>query len=347
MNVFQIVLIVLLVLVFGGFVGVMFFEGIAQFIGALLGLSEKNSSLRFLGLSMGGILIALQALMSYKRAKAMEDAAKAQAKATSEQAKANLHTEEGLRQERLKNAIEHFEHVSDTVRLGGAYELFNLAQENEDFQKPVFDILCAHIRRTTGEKTYQKLHESKPSPEIQSLLTLLFVEQHDAFKGLRPNLRGSFLNGANLISARLGNASLIGAFLQRVFLYRAFLQGANFMNANLIEAGLSSALMRGTVLIETSLQGANFVDTCLQGAILENTNLQGAQLKGTRLQGVTTVNFEKAKLGFTFEFPNHIRESIGKKSDLSGIVLGSGIEPGRDRIFRQTKRCNYRVLHAG
>ena len=77
---------------------------------------------------MGGVLLAIQALMSYKRAKAMEDAAnaqaeaanaqaaaakaqaaaaKAQAAATKEQAKANQNTEQGQRQERLKNAIEH------------------------------------------------------------------------------------------------------------------------------------------------------------------------------------------------------------------------------------------------
>ena len=101
--------------------------------------------------------------MSYKRARAMEDAAnaqadaaRAQAGATAEQAKANLNAEMGLRQERLKNAIEHLGHSSDSVRLGGAYELFHLAEDTESLRQSVLDVLCAHIRRTTVEIEYIK-----------------------------------------------------------------------------------------------------------------------------------------------------------------------------------------------
>ena len=105
---------------------------------------------------MGGILLALQALASHKRAKAMEDAARAQAQATEQQAKANQTTEQGLRQERLKNAIEHLGHGSDSVRLGGAYELIDLAEDTEELRETTLNILCAHIRRITGEDNYQK-----------------------------------------------------------------------------------------------------------------------------------------------------------------------------------------------
>ena len=82
--VFQIVLIVLLILLVAIFVVVMFSEN-PEWIFDLLGVAEKGESkyeaLKFLGIGMGGILIALQALMSYKRAKAMEDTAQAQADA--------------------------------------------------------------------------------------------------------------------------------------------------------------------------------------------------------------------------------------------------------------------------
>ena len=56
-----------------------------------LGLTEKNETLTFLGIGMGGLLVALQALMSYKRAKALEDTVK--------------NTEKGQRQERLKTLL--------------------------------------------------------------------------------------------------------------------------------------------------------------------------------------------------------------------------------------------------
>ena len=92
------------------------------------------------------------------------------------QADAVSKTEQGQRQERLKNAIEHLGHEKDSVRLGGAYELFHLAKESEEMRESVFDILCAHIRRTTGENKYRKTYGSKPSEEVQSLLNLLFVK---------------------------------------------------------------------------------------------------------------------------------------------------------------------------
>ena len=187
-------LIFLLVVLFSTFVAVMICETTEKFIGQLLGLSEeneKNKILTFLGIGMGGILLALQAVIANKRAQAMENAANAQAEA-------NRNTERGQRQERLKNAIEHLGHDSDSVRLGGAYELFHLAQDNKDLCQTVMDILCAHIRRTTSKKKYRQDYPSKPSEEVQSLLTLLFVQEYKVFKGCHINLQGSWLNGADL-----------------------------------------------------------------------------------------------------------------------------------------------------
>ena len=120
----------------------MFSDSVVEAIGGYLGFNKKtdapipkNEILKFLGIGMGGILLAIQAVPSYMRAKAMEDAAKAQAGATAEQAEANRNAEKGLRQERLKNAIEHLGHVSDSVRLGGAYELFHLADEIKELRE--------------------------------------------------------------------------------------------------------------------------------------------------------------------------------------------------------------------
>ena len=62
-----------------------------------------------------------------------------------------------------------------------------------------------------------KSYPSKPSEEVQSLLTLLFVQDHKVFKNLHINLQGSWLNKADLMKARLDGANLM----------RAHLQGAN------------------------------------------------------------------------------------------------------------------------
>ena len=94
-SIFQTALIVLLIVLVIVFVGVLSFEYVEKHISKLLDLPSKNETLKFLGIGMGGILVALQALMSYKRAKAMEQTAEAQADAAKAQADAVSKTEQG------------------------------------------------------------------------------------------------------------------------------------------------------------------------------------------------------------------------------------------------------------
>ena len=159
--IFQYGLVSAFVVLLATFVLVMVSDSVEGCVSLLFGLDEKNDTLTFLGIGLGGVLLALQALMSYRRAKALEDtanaqaeAAKAQAKATEEQAKANENAEQGQRQERLKNAIEHLGHPSESVRVAGTHELRLLARDIEEplFRRTVREILDAYIRRATGEE---------------------------------------------------------------------------------------------------------------------------------------------------------------------------------------------------
>ena len=353
LSVLMIVLTVLVILF-----GAVFLSDNPEWTVTHLGMSKKEfakyEALKFLGIGMGGVLLALQALMSYKRAKALEDtanaqaeAAKAQAKATEEQAKANQNTEQGQRQERLKNAIEHLGHPSDSVRLGGAYELFHLAEDKKDLRQTVLDILCAHIRRTTGESEYREKYKSKPSEEIQSLLTLLFVQKHEVFKGLHINLQGSWLNGADLREAHLEKAILTRIYIHRANLWKVEMQGAVLIEAQIQEAhlwgtqlqgaNLWRAKMQGSDLSRARLQGANLFDAKMQGADLSLVQLQGADLRAAELQGASlcAAKMQGAALygsrmqgiissasgGFLPPFEELIKNRVGGGSDLNGIVF--------------------------
>lgn len=327
-------LIFLLIVLAAAVLSVMLSECAQVWIGRLLGISpqdNKNEILKFLGFSMGGVLLVLQATLSFKRAKAMEDAAQAQAGATAEHAKANENNEKGLRQERLKNAIEHLGHESDSVRLGGAYELFHLALDTENLRQTVLDILCAHIRQTTGEAKYIEENNSEPSEEIQSLLSLLFVREHKIFKNLHTNLQFSWLNGANLMDANLAGSNLSGAFLQGADLILANLEGTHLGEAHLEgsilietylrraflgDAHLEGAKLTGALLYKTYLWGAH-----LQGADLAEAHLHGANLRNAHIEGVTSAEAE-LEIGFV----ERIRRSIGRQADLSGVVFSGGIE---------------------
>ena len=313
-------LIFLLVVLFSAFVAVMVSENLC-WISPYLGLSEKNQILTFLGIGMGGILLALQAVIANKRAQAMEDAANAQAEA-------NRNTEQGQRQERFKNAIEHLGHNSDSVRLGGAYELFHLVQDNKDLRQTVMDILCAHIRRTTGESEYREAYKSKPSEEIQSLLTLLFVQKHEVFKGCHINLQGSWLNGANLTRARLYGAKFVEASLQGAELREARLQGTRLERIHLQGANLEEAHLQGADLREAKLQVAYLYRTELQGACLMDARLPGATLTSARLEGI---HYDDNAMPFA----KHIRYWSGKESMLHAAIFEGGLtQEGVDSLIQ-------------
>ena len=323
-----------------------------KYISELLGVSNKeapkNEVLKIIGILMGGILVVWQAWASHKRAKAMEGTAESQVRATKEQARANENTEQGLRQERLKNAIEHLGHEKDSVRLGGAYELFHLAKDAKEdvkeLRQTALDILCAHIRWTTGEKEYREAYKTKPSEEVQSLLILLFVQNYEVFKGLQISLQGSWLKGANLQGARLEKAILTEAHLQVANFREARLQGANLSSAYLQGANLFEAKLQEATLGEASLQGANLNSAYLQGADLIQASLQGANLGSAYLQGANLgsaylqgANLPNASLQGANLFCVQLQGAVLGKASLQGANLAGahlgGIHGIESRTF--------------
>lgn len=308
-------------------------------IESLFGPLEKNDLLTFLGFSMGGILLAIRAVISNRRVGAIENTAKAQANVAEQQAKANLNIEQGQRQERLKNAIDHLGAASDSVRLGGVYELFHLAEDTKEWRQSILDIICAHIRRTTSEKDYQEKYQWEPSEEIQSVLSLFFVQGYTVFQGHQVNLKGGiWLNGADLRGARLQSANLNNAFLRGAHLEEAHLHSAQLHRAQLQCAFLNNARLLGSNLSESSLQLAYFDDAHLQGACLVNAQLQVAFLPRAKLQGaiLAYAHLQEAYLGGThfqgatsqivsIPFKEHIENRVGKEPDFSQPVFFGGV----------------------
>ena len=320
---------------------------VEMYLSELLGLASgaKFTLLQTLGLGMGGVLVALQALASNRRAIAMETAATAQAEATKEQTKANLSIEERHRQERLKNAIEHLGHSSPSVRLGGAYELVNLALEKEALRATVMEILCAHIRQTTTQAEYAQEHLSGPSTEVQSLLSVIFVENHTVFGGYKANLQGSCLNRANLANAHLVNVNFERAQLQQTNLHQAWLQGSLFLNANLTgviaaRADLSGAKivtssLRGAILFQTNFRGSTIIGTRMQladlrqadfrGAQTQSLALQSAQLDEAQFHGMRAITEQGSDGSTSLKFSDTVNAGVGKNTDFSQVVFEGGM----------------------
>ena len=159
-----------------------------------------------------------------------------------------------------------------------------------------------------------------PSEEIQNLLTLLFVDSRQIFKGYIGNLQKSYLNGANLCIANMQGVILTGAYLQRTIFEEAELQGASLFRANLQESSLGNTKLQGSDLREAQLQGAYLKGTQLQGSCVDEVQLQGATLNKTNFQGVI------CSIEYEITFEDNIRRQIGKDSDLSNVIFKGGLD---------------------
>ena len=166
------------------------------------------------------------------------------------------------------------------------------------------------------------------------------MREHDVFRGLRINLQGSWLNGAELYDARLVNVILDKAYLRGASLGNAWLQGARFFMTQLQKSSLFDARLQGAKIIFASLQESNLMRAQLQGAWLDNVKLQGAGLESVEMQGAVLNNvllqgavFVGAKFqGVTndtlssFSFETLVRDRIDKNSELMGVTFKGGIK---------------------
>ena len=244
-----------------------------------------------------------------------------------------------LRQKRLEKARSDLGSKSASTRIDAVQELIQLVVEYKssiqraiDFllikkrvnlPQRVMNILCFHIRQTTSENRYRQKSKYHPSPEVQEMLTLIFVnENNDVFEGCRINLQGSHLNGCNLSKARMKSANFIESHLRNAVFISSDLQGALFVKSQLQVAYFKKALLRGAIFIQAELQVADLEDAQLQGAELTQAQLQGTSLGGARLEGVYS-RFEDETKRDSFE--SRIRNGIGKHSDLNGVTFSGGI----------------------
>ena len=329
-------------------------------MGWLLGIDNsggdgKHDVLTAIGWGIAGAISLLALFYTGKRADALNATAEAQM-LTVQNAEARL------TQERLKNAIDHLGSEKVSVRMGGAYEIFLLAKENmsdKDFVQNLLDILCAHICGMTGTKEYQEEYRNKPSGDIQTLLTLIFVQNHAVFKGCRINLQGSYLNGAILTGAKLQKAHLEHAQMQNADLSSAHLQNAKLEEANLDGANLGGAWLKKARFTEANLQNANlsssraqhanfwlaqFQNANLSGALLHmadllstklmNANLAHAQLQGAHLGSAILheADLSCANLQGAFLYANRLQMTNLAYAQLQGARIMGNIRLGTDKI---------------
>jgi hypothetical protein len=134
------------------------------------------------------------------------------------------------------------------------------------------------------------LRQSKEGDEVRILArarTLTVVTRLDSF-GIGSAIR--FLYEAELIGrdnpvVDLKSANLRGAYLQTANLRRSCLQEAYLDEAHLLGTDLRGADLQQTWLLSATLMGASMQGADLRRSLLEEANLQWADLSGADLSG--------------------------------------------------------------
>jgi uncharacterized protein YjbI with pentapeptide repeats len=260
-----------------------------------------------------------------------------------------------LRDTRFSSGVELLGNPNESARIGGAYNLYFLAEEFPDeYLNPVCNILCAHIRTITNDKYYQEKHIEKPSNEIQTILDLLFYPKNDRliFNDCFKDLQGTFLNGTSLeystlnyvklVSAKLSNVNFSEAKLDTVYFHYAEFNNTHFSNSELNNISFSSSKLDSVSFYEArfndvyfglaKLNSVDFYHTELNDiqfydAELNNVNFSGQELPyGAKLNNTT---FNRAKLSH-IDFGGAKLRNIDFSEAILIDVIFSGFESNDD-----------------
>jgi uncharacterized protein YjbI with pentapeptide repeats len=310
-----IIVIILTIIIFAS----LFFNKIVVFLFAG-NINQSNSAnletAKFIAYLIGVLLLVWQIILTNRRTKAVEETAR------SAVMNSNL-AEKSLVQDRFKCAIEHLGSNQDAVNLGAIYTLHQLAKDNLDLRKTVFEILCSYVREITSQESYKE--RCLTSNKIQSILNLLIMDENERYvyeSFLNTlDLRGSFLYKASLSKANLIQAKLIG-----VNLSKAELSSANLEEADLTGAVLEGANMPWTNLLGARLLGVNMDGSNLQSAIMKNLSIKDAIFSRTDLRGIdfqhadfNNVNLTNANLA-----GSDLRQGSFKDTSFEGVKLAGG-----------------------
>jgi Pentapeptide repeats (8 copies) len=198
-------------------------------------------------------------------------------------------TRQGQIGERFSRAIGQLGSDKLDVRLGGIYELEQLARQADDRRLVIYEVLAAYTRQHAPRSTtrQQMVQLRAPdvqlrAPDVQAALTVLGRREHHPKD---PSLDLSGVRGADLAGADLREADLREAYLDHSDLHATGLNRADLRGAELNRSSLFGAFLRGADLRGAHLNDADLEYADLRGADLRGAHLNGANLRGAHLNG--------------------------------------------------------------
>ena len=237
-------------------------------------------------------------------------------------------TQQGQIGERFSRAIEQLGSGTIDIRLGGIYELEQIARQDSSRRLVVADVLAAYIRGHTPEQaaspergqkpkqardpvnSSQELKLPAPAPDIQAAMTALGRRQGTRivlgdYSGWDPaeldprrsdpriDLRQRDLRGVQLADADFQAAIFHRSFMTNAMLPRAKLAAAIFKEADLTGADFTDASLKRVDFSSAHLVRSEFEGVDAPNASFSYANLWGASARSRRDE-LPQANFEGA-----------------------------------------------------
>ncbi len=252
------------------------------FWGWLSGGESNSTTIRNLGLVVGGVAAILLAVWRSRVAERQADAAHRQVETA----------EHGLLNERYQQGAEMLGSDVLSVRLGGIYALQRLANEHpQEYHVQIMRLLCAFVRNPTVESYGETGPAGQETGEV--------AEVHEGRGGARPR------QDVEAAMEAIATRSKIGIVVERDADFWLDLRGAglrdlnlmNFKDVDLSWANISFAnLSRVNLRPHTDISSIHAVKTDFSSACLVDVNLSGARLWGADLSrtGLTGADLSDA-----------------------------------------------------
>ena len=243
---FWFTLATVILLVVGVLLSVVFWEWLR---GGTYSLEPRGTTIRNLGLLVGGAITLVFAVWRSLVAKLQADAAQRQADTAQRQADT---AQQSLLNERYQRGAEMLGNEVLSVRLGGIYALQRLAEENpEQYHIQIMRLFCSFVRHPIKDEGTKARSGTEDAPRVRE--------------------------DVQAVMAAIGSRRMRQLELERDANFKLDLCHADLSSLRLEKANLSDAKLWGVNLCGTMLFGAELWLSDLSGADLDDANLSGTK----------------------------------------------------------------------
>ena len=264
-------------------VAFMLVAGAAIFLGYCLNASLAQFAAYLVG---GGTII----LLANRRATAMENNVRV--------------AEKGQVIARFKNAVEMLGSQHSPIWIGAIYALHQMAEEEKELRKSVFDVLCEFAR----------VAESGRETARQIVIDILFSSsEENIYHGFRARLPKANFSGFRLPKLNLANANLSGATFGDMSAAEVDLTDANLTFAKSADkVNLKKAILVGADLSNSTLNNVHFDEANFKRAVMQDADFSGSYFHRARnltYEQLATVRSLRDVSGLEVEVEAKLREN--------------------------------------